>query len=136
MQSVLSTALLTQGWGDLLLYQILEVKLLSREILSNSLSLPHSLLLIQTQLLLSPTKIVHAKYVKNCFFLCRLFTLHSVRYYLSLCVIPFLCFLIHAYPMLQSWRGRKPQLAHNISQRTNSKERTQSSKMFLLKKAA
>lgn len=55
-----------------------------------SSSLPHTLLFIQTQLLFSPKKkIAYAKYVRELLFLVPLFTLHSVRCHVSLCVFPF-----------------------------------------------
>lgn len=87
-------------------------KILSREISVPAapffplfLSLPLFLFSFKHSYCFPTTKLVHAKYVKKLLFLVPLFTLHSVRYYVCLRVFPFLCFLIHSHPMLQSWRG-------------------------------
>ncbi len=99
--------------------------------------LPHALLLIQTQLLLSPTKIAHAKYVKKLPFLVPLFTLHSAH--CDFCLWVFVRFLFPVFSLiLTQCCSQGEGWIHNwpISQRTNFKEKTQSSKMFRSKKAA
>lgn len=97
--------------------------------LSSSLSSSHS------NTVCFPTK-HECRICQKLLFLVPLFILSVHHYFcLCVCVFPFLCFLIHSYPMLQSWRGMNPQLANSISQRTNSKEKNQSSKMCHSKKA-
>lgn len=96
-------------------------------------SLPRSLFLIQTQFAFSH-KDVLAKYISKIAFSSASVNFAFCTLLLFVCVVCFF-FSFILTQKLQSWRRMNLQLPHSMSQRTNSKGKTQSSKMFQSKKA-
>lgn len=123
---------------DHLEYQILEVAWFS-EIFLKTLSgfhitffphLPLSHLLIQrcTVIAFPPKRLCMPNMSKMAFFFCA--PVHfafctSLLLFVSVCVFPFPCFLIHSCPVLQSWQGMNPQFGSQYFSK-DSEEKTQS----------